>query len=1024
MTAIVVRYLGILLWAWIALVPPVTAAAQSHTGDELGDLVHILRDATTGQPILQQRWVDLGSGQLAWAYCPVPVDAAGAEIPFAPLSCDPDPAELTRLVEVDYFGRLSAGRTKERNLRMHFDEVITGMNGAEFVDVDEAGRLKLGTTCTAPGTCATWKTVDSPLENLAVYWRLMKYGHIQTDPLEIDVDANGDPNAGTVYHPALAATDWPKFLGVTRTLLPRSSENQCFPGASFDVACAVPQALINTDFAFVTSFLGGAADKTGHITPDLVQYLNRILKVPIATTGGAAPVATLPALVRDVNGQIAPAGAGLPAPADERFVDFSPVSYDRLAWFNRAALLLQSPDAGLTWQPTTVQLLQWLAFVNGPPAASTGVMPGFVLWAGDSLRVVEFIHEYAIPANLWGGGTGTRTTVPGRTLRYRASPQTVTLNAVVSATTAVSGGTITFSLRASDGSNVGVAVTSGQVANGAASATYTLPGDTPPETYSIIAVYSGTATFANSSGSGSLVVGLADTTTTVDAATTPVPTSAVSVPLTAHVAWGDTPAVGEGTVTFTLRNGAGATIGTPVTTGVAGGLATASYLLPGAMPAQRLITTATFSGSSRFAVSQGANTLSLGCLPVTILPFTLPPAMVSEPYVASFTTDGIPPTSLTVTGLPAGLAASAAMISGTPTTNGTFSVTVAATDAAGCTGSATYTLKVSPSTNVIAVGPDTGLPGVVRHFEPSGVQVNAAEYAPFGMSWVGGVRVARADFTGDGVADTVVAAGPGGAPLVSVYDGASSTLFVSLQAFEPSFTGGVNVAAGDITGDGRADLVVATATGTPRVRVFNGRTGAQIVDFVPFTAAGASGAFVAVGDMNGDTFGDLLVGAGPGGEARILALNGATGAVLHDILVFGTDFRGGVHVASADLNGDGRADLIAGAGAGGGPYVRAYNGASGALLRDFLAFDAAFRGGVRVAAADLNADGHAEIVTAAGPGGAPEVRIVHGTTNAVISTFLAYPSWVTSGVFVATPWRPAAPAPVVSSTPATTVVER
>ncbi len=71
----------------------------------------------------------------------------------------------------------------------------------------------------------------------------------------------------------------------------------------------------------------------------------------------------------------------------------------------------------------------------GINVASTGVMPGFVLWATDSLRVVEFIHEYAIPANLWGGGTGTRTTVPGLTLRYRASPQTVTLNAVVSATT-------------------------------------------------------------------------------------------------------------------------------------------------------------------------------------------------------------------------------------------------------------------------------------------------------------------------------------------------------------------------------------------------------------------------------------------------------------------------------------------------------------------------------------------------------------------------------------------------------------
>ena len=35
-------------------------------------------------------------------------------------------------------------------------------------------------------------------------------------------------------------------------------------------------------------------------------------------------------------------------------------------------------------------------------------MPGFVAWATDALRVVEFMHEYALPANLWGGGAQHR----------------------------------------------------------------------------------------------------------------------------------------------------------------------------------------------------------------------------------------------------------------------------------------------------------------------------------------------------------------------------------------------------------------------------------------------------------------------------------------------------------------------------------------------------------------------------------------------------------------------------------------
>jgi len=138
-TRFVAALLGLVTTAFV-LTGPTSAVAQSDQGDVFGDLVHIKRDAITGQPILQERWVEMEGGALGWDYCPIPVDSAGVEIPFAPLSCDPDPAQASRLVEVDYFGRLSAARTKERNQRMHFDEVIVNINGADLVDVDEGRR--------------------------------------------------------------------------------------------------------------------------------------------------------------------------------------------------------------------------------------------------------------------------------------------------------------------------------------------------------------------------------------------------------------------------------------------------------------------------------------------------------------------------------------------------------------------------------------------------------------------------------------------------------------------------------------------------------------------------------------------------------------------------------------------------------------------------------------------------------------------------------------------------------------------
>ena len=113
------------------------------------------------------------------------------------------------------------------------------------------------------------------------------------------------------------------------------------------------------------STLAGAADKTGKITFDLVQYLNRILKIPVATTESAAPVDTLPALIRDGAGVITPATADLPAPANERFVNFTVAQYLRSDWYNRSYLGIQTTDAGVTYRPTSVDLMVWLAYVNG-----------------------------------------------------------------------------------------------------------------------------------------------------------------------------------------------------------------------------------------------------------------------------------------------------------------------------------------------------------------------------------------------------------------------------------------------------------------------------------------------------------------------------------------------------------------------------------------------------------------------------------------------------------------------------------
>ena len=139
---------------------------------------------------------------------------------------------------------------------------------------------------------------------------------------------------------------------------------------------------------------------------------------------------------------------------------------------------------------------------------------------------------------------------------------------------------------------------------------------------------------------------------------------------------------------------------------------------------------------------------------------------------------------------------------------------------------------------------------------------------------------------------------------------------------------------------------------------------------------------VAAGDVNGDDVLDAVIAAGEGGGPRVRVIDGSNGQELANFFAYGADFRGGVNVATADVTGDGKADIVTGAGEGGGPHVKVWDGATGQLVTEFFAYDADFRGGVGVAALDLDGDKRAEVVTAPGAGGGPVVKVFDPATGA------------------------------------------
>jgi hypothetical protein len=297
----------------------------------------------------------------------------------------------------------------------------------------------------------------------------------------------------------------------------------------------------------------------------------------------------------------------------------------------------------------------------------------------------------------------------------------------------------------------------------------------------------------------------------------------------------------------------------------------------------------------------------------------------------------------------------------------------------------------------IVVGANGGLGGHVKAFTSRSIS-NTASFLAYSPSFSGGVRVAAGDVNGDGAPDIIVGTGAGSTH-VKAFSGRNLSEIRSFLAYG-SFTGGVFVAAGDVNGDGLDDIVTgADAGAAPHVKVFDGQTGAELRSFFAYTAGFSGGVRVAVGDVNGDGRADIITATGLGG-GHVKVFDGATGAEIRSFFAYGGTFTGGVFVGGGDINGDGFADIITGAGPGAGPHVKVFDGRTGSELHSFFAYAPTFSGGVFVAAGDVDGDGRAEIITGPGSGSVPQVRVFDGRQLQEVTNFLAYPPNFTNGVFV------------------------
>lgn len=190
------------------------------------------------------------------------------------------------------------------------------------------------------------------------------------------------------------------------------------------------------------------------------------------------------------------------------------------------------------------------------------------------------------------------------------------------------------------------------------------------------------------------------------------------------------------------------------------------------------------------------------------------------------------------------------------------------------------------------------------------------------------------------------------------------------------------VAVADLGNDGVSEIVVGAPVGKkPTVKIL--RLDGSIIRTIELgSITGKPGVHVAVGNIDTDDEQEIIVSFGKGTtpEVRVYSVKGERE---HAFLAFGKGFRGGVNISVGDADANGVADIIAGAGVGGGPFVKAFTSA-GLKIFQFKAYDDSIRSGVQVFAGDINVDGTLEIVTATRTKGVP-VKVFTSTGKVTTS---------------------------------------
>lgn len=348
----------------------------------------------------------------------------------------------TDLIQEVEFGRLNLGRAPEAVLDRSFDEAISAINKADDIWLDASGRMVLRTRIYDEFLTDEYgdplyletieKAIDSPKENLALYLKLIKDGHLIT-PADNRQPIDASLNGGIPAWKAIELEDGPS--SALRPIIDIDKMNEFGLGYLVDaqnigtyytyvdedgnlIVTDTPcdtceqwygiktlselDVCTGNDFDFTASFLAAAADKTGHMTVDKIVYLNSIMGVNKVIG------------YSDYNEDGTPADGAINYKKTPVYFDFgqnmntynrgntyrnrgqveTPGGFGQPATYNGDVRVLVESTTPGTWVEKDVDI-NFNVFDDVDFSGNN--VHGFNGMADDDLRVIEYIHTYQIP---------------------------------------------------------------------------------------------------------------------------------------------------------------------------------------------------------------------------------------------------------------------------------------------------------------------------------------------------------------------------------------------------------------------------------------------------------------------------------------------------------------------------------------------------------------------------------------------------------------------------------------------------